>query len=117
MFDFSSILNAQNLIGGAGGAAGGAASAAPAASSMTSMAEPSKFRQAVDIVNQVGDMGGGQPPQNRGPQNTQEAISGITNSPFMQGLKRVAGAVASFYTGGLSGLAMNVGSQAMGKKG
>ncbi len=99
MFDFSMIDKAKNIFSSGGGNAW------------------NRIGNAADLMGQVGGKGGGggsQPAMRQGPQNTMEAVQGITNSPAAQGLKKVAGAVASFYTGGLAGLAMNVGGSAIG---
>ena len=102
MFDFSMIDKAKNIFSSGGGSAW------------------NRIGNAADLMGQVGGKGGGgggQPQQPQNPTSIGEAVKGIENSPGAQGLKKVAGAVASFYTGGLAGLAMNVGSSAIGGQG
>ena len=105
MFDLSMIDKAKNIFSSGGGNAW------------------NRIGNAADLMQSAGGGGGGtapppragnEPNPNANPTSTGEAIQGITNSPGAQGLKKVAGAVASFYTGGLAGLAMNVGSSAIG---
>lgn len=108
MFDFSMIDKAKNIFSSGGGSAW------------------NRIGNAADLMGQVGGKGGIGMPQERagnepelkqGPTSTTEAVQGITNSPAAQGLKKAASAVASFYTGGLAGLAMNVGGNAIGGQG
>lgn len=60
-------------------------------------------------------MQGQHPSQNPNAGNAWQAKEGIKNSQSGQSIKKIASAVAAFYTGGLSALATNVGTAAIAK--
>jgi hypothetical protein len=68
-----------------------------------------RVQNGAEVVGAVADMAGAAQARSANPANAAEARGQLMNTQAVQTLKTAASAVASYFTGGLSAVAQNVG--------